>query len=113
MKRHLLITFGSSALCMLAALGCAGNNHYVLQGPPPPAYVESPALVQVAEKNGFRTGESDGTRDIETGRHYRAQATRAYQDTPGYAGSLGPFPEYRRTFRDAYLRGYDKGFGRG
>jgi hypothetical protein len=113
MKRHLFVTFGASALCMLAALGCAGNNHYVLQPPPPPAYGEAPPLVQVADRNGFRTGESDGARDVESGSRYRPRATRAYHDTPGYEGNLGPFGAYRDAFRNAYLRGYDKGFHRG
>ena len=113
MKRHLLLPFVASAFCMLAVLGCADNHHYVLQGPPPPAYVEAPPIVQLADRSGFRTGAADGARDVETGRQYRARATRAYRDTPGYDGSLGPFPEYRNAFREAYLRGYDQSFRRG
>lgn len=37
---------------------------------------------------------------------------RAYHDAPGFDPNLGPFEAYANTFRNAYLRGYDKGFYR-
>jgi len=69
-------------------------------------------LVQLAERNGFETGRSDGARDSASGEPFHARRTRAFHDTPGYDPQLGPFPVYRDAFRDAYLRGYDRGFYR-
>jgi hypothetical protein len=113
MKHHRLLVIAVTSVTMLAGLGCTSNNHYGLLPPPPPAYGEAPPLVQVADRKGFRTGESDGALDAHEGRHYRPRATRDYRDTPGYDRNLGPFPPYRDAFRDAYLRGYDNGFRHG
>jgi hypothetical protein len=113
MRANPLLIFVASSIVMLAGLGCASNNHYGALPPPPPAYGEAPPLVQVADRNGFRTGESDGALDAHEGRQYRARATRAYHEVPGYDRNLGPFPPYRDAFRDAYLRGYDRGFRHG
>ena len=113
MSSHRLFVIAASSMVVLAGLGCASHNYAYAPTPPPPAYVEAPQLVQVAERNGFQTGQSDGARDAYDGRHYRAQSTRAYNDAPGYDQGLGPFGPYRNAFRNAYLRGYDKGFRRG
>jgi hypothetical protein len=113
MKPHRYLAFVVTSVAMLAGLGCTNNHQYGLQPPPPPAYAAVPPLVQVADRDGFRTGESDGAIDAREGRHYRAQSTRAYHDTPGYDRNLGPFPPYRDAFRNAYLRGYDRGFRHG
>ena len=101
---------GSTAL--LSVLGCAARPYYAAPPPPPPAYAQRPPLIQLAEQNGFRTGESNGARDAYEGRGYRAQADRAFHNTPGYDPNLGPFGPYQRAFRDAYVRGYDNGFRR-
>jgi len=97
-----------SSVVLFAAVGCAHN--YPPPPPPPPA-IASP-LVQLAEHNGFETGRSDGERAASAGYPFAARSTRAYHDTPGYDPALGPFPVYRNAFRNAYLRGYDKGFYR-
>lgn len=78
----------------------------------PPAYDQTPPLVRLADRNGFKTGRSDGARDGYAGAPSRGTATRAYHDTPGYDPHLGPFEAYRDAFRNAYLRGYDEGYRR-
>jgi len=108
MKRTPLMIGALTALLFTAA-GCA--HHYPPPPPPPPPMAQSP-LVQLAERNGFETGRSDGARDSASGEPFHARRTRAFHDTPGYDPQLGPFPVYRDAFRDAYLRGYDRGFYR-
>ena len=110
MKQGLILAAASFA--MLSGFGCA--NRYASAPPPPPpsgpVYNQVPPNIQLADQNGFRDGERDGARDAYEGRPYRARSTRAYFDTPGFDGNLGPFPPYQNSFRLAYLRGYDKGF---
>jgi hypothetical protein len=107
MKRVPLMLAALSAL-LLTAAGCAHN--YPPPPPPPPPMAQGSPLVQLAEHNGFETGRSDGAHDAANGEPFHARRTRAFHDTPGYDPQLGPFPVYRDAFRDAYLRGYDRGF---
>ena len=107
----LALTFAGTSAILLST-GCASHRYYAPPPPPPPAYAQRPPLIQLADQNGFRTGESNGARDAYEGRGYRPQADRAFHETPGYDPNLGPFQPYRRAFRDAYVRGYDNGFHR-
>jgi len=110
MKRMPLILAGLSAM-LLTVAGCA--HHYPPPPPPPPPPPMGPSpLVQLADRNGFETGRSDGARDAANGEPFHARRTRAYHDTPGYDPQLGPFPVYQDAFRNAYLRGYDRGYYR-
>ncbi len=92
---------------LFTALGC--HSTYA-PPPPPPPYAQVPPLVQLADRNGFETGRADGARDVESGFAYAPRHTRAFHDCPGYDPQLGPFGPYRDAFRNAYLRGYDRGF---
>jgi hypothetical protein len=67
-------------------------------------------LIQIAEHNGLETGGGDGARDQGNRLPYAPRRTRAYAETPGYDGRLGPFGPYQNAFRDAYLRGYARGY---
>lgn len=93
--------------------GCS-HTYYVPPPPPPPPVVYQPsqALLDLAGRNGFNAGESDGSRDAYNGYPYEARRTPAYHDAPGYDPNLGPLEPYVNTFRLAYLRGYDKGYYR-
>lgn len=107
LRRYLL----GSMLCVLVltALGC--GPRYVAVPPPPPPNAPPP-VVQLAERNGYETGRGDGERAAVEGRPPDPRRTRAYAETPGYDRRLGPFEVYRNAFRDAYLRGYERGFRR-
>jgi hypothetical protein len=106
--KRVVLTSGLSLLLMAA--GCAHNDYYVAPAPPPIAQV--PPLVQLADRNGFVTGRSDGARDAGNGFAFDPRRTRGYHDTPGYDPQLGPFGAYRNAFRAAYLRGYGEGYHR-
>ncbi len=99
-----------ASLVLLAGVGCAHNTYY--PPPPPPPLAQVPPIIQLAERNGFETGRSDGARDAAQGFPFSARRTRAYHQTPGYDPALGPFGAYQNAFRNAYLRGYDHGFYR-
>ena len=108
MKRSILMLSVSSSL-LFAALGCS-HPYYPPPPPPPPSIAPGPTLVQLADRNGFQTGRSDGAMDVQRGIPPHPRRTRAYHDTPGYDPQLGPFPVYRDAFRDAYMRGYQRGY---
>lgn len=109
MKRLALLPLCAVAL---ALTGCYDDQVPYAQAPPPPpaVYAPSPQQLDQASRNGFRAGEEDGSRDAYNGAPFSARRTQAYHDTPGYDDSVGPFEPYQNTFRNAYLRGYDRGF---
>lgn len=112
MKRTRLMLAVTSTLLLSAALGCA-HTYYPpppAPPPPPPPISQAPPLVQLAERNGFETGRSEGARDAAYGAPFRPRHTRAFHDTPGYDPQLGPFPVYQNAFRNAYFRGYQSGY---
>jgi hypothetical protein len=101
----------------LAVCGCASERAFYAAAPPPPppvygAYQEAPPLVQYAERQGFRAGLDDGSRDSYNRWGYHPQHDRKFHETPGYDPRLGPYGAYRDYFRGAYLRGYARAFGR-
>jgi hypothetical protein len=104
--KHPLALLALSSTLFFAAVGCSHPHYY----PPPPPMAPGPTLVQLAERNGFQTGRSDGAFAAERGQPPRPEHTRAFHDTPGYDPQLGPFNVYRNAFRDAYLRGYQRGY---
>ena len=110
MKRSILMLALSSSL-LFVALGCS-HPYYGPPPPPPPPMAQGPSIVQLAERNGFQTGRTDGAMDVERGAPPRPRHTRAFHDTPGYDPQLGPFPVYRDAFRNAYMRGYQRGYNR-
>jgi hypothetical protein len=100
----------TSSLLLATGLGCAHN--YPPPPPPPPPIAQAPPIIQLAEHNGFEMGRSEGAGAAANGFPFAPRRTRAYHDTPGYDSQLGPFGPYQNAFRNAYLRGYDKGFYR-
>jgi len=68
-----------------------------------------------AQRFGYQDGLQAGQRD-RTGRHsYRPTQWEAYKDADhGRSSSTGyrNSDEYKREYRQAFLRGYDQGFGR-
>lgn len=109
MTRYRLLPILLSATVLLT-VGCTQRT-YVAAPPPPPPQGPSPLLEQ-AEHNGFRAGMDDGSRDAYNGYGYHPKRDRKFHDTPGYDPRFGPFGPYQGYFRDAYLRGYYKGFYR-
>lgn len=105
------IVLPAAIFATLLVTGCASHTYVGPPPPPPPGY-SVPALIERAEREGFRMGSEDGARDAYYGRGYRPKADRKFKETPGYDPSLGPYPPYRDRFRDSYLRGYSRGYNR-
>jgi hypothetical protein len=96
----------AAAVACIVTTGC---NNRVYAPPPPPAAYASP-LLQEADHRGMHAGYDDGARDAASGFGYHPRQDRKYAETPGYDPAVGPYPPYRDTFRNAYLRGYYNGF---
>lgn len=97
---------------ILTTAGCSQRRYYAPPPPPPPPVQVVPPLVQEAEHNGFRMGMDAGSRDGYNGSGYHPKRDGAFRSTPGYDPRLGPVGPYQNAFRNAFLRGYDKGFYR-
>ena len=106
MNRH----FATLAILSAVVLTTGCVRYYPPPPPPPPVVAVAPPLVQQADRNGFEMGRTDGARDAQNGLPPHPRATRAYHITPGYAPQMGPYPIYRNHFRNAYLRGYQRGY---
>lgn len=102
-----MLAAGVMTACLLT-LGCA-ERVYAPPPPPPPPYNGNTLLLE-ADHRGFRRGFDDGARDAVNGTGYHPRRDRSYAETPGYDPGLGPYPPYRDTFRNVYLRGYYDGF---
>jgi len=109
------------ACAVLALAGsCAAA---VAQYYPPPQYLPPPQsrywqfyhedrLPNYAARWGFHAGEVNGQRDRDTGHSYRPSHDDAYKHVPSSSGIPVPRDEFKQTYRDAYIRGYDAGYGR-
>ena len=108
------ISIASAAAMLCAAFALAGCNNEHASAPlppPPPSYAgQVPPIVQLAQRNGYRAGFDDGGRDAYYNAGYTPRRDEKYRDSPGYDYRLGPIPVYVDAYRNAYLRGYDKGF---
>ncbi len=70
--------------------------------------------MQQARDNGYQWGVRDGRVDRQAGRSYRATSNETYRKaTTGYVSAYGDKNQYKSVFRQAYVDGYQRGFGSG
>lgn len=68
--------------------------------------------IQQAQQNGYQYGVHDGKIDWRAGRSYRATRNETYEHANiGYVSAYGPRSHYQQAFRQAYLDGYQRGYG--
>ena len=65
-----------------------------------------------AHRWGYHAGEINGQRDRETGHSYRPTHDDAYKHVPNSGGIPMPRGLFKDEYRDAYVRGYQAGYGR-
>jgi hypothetical protein len=61
---------------------------------------------------GFQDGVNDGSHDRATGHSFRPTHDSAYKHAPEYGRPPINRDEYKNIYREAYVRGYEKGYGR-
>lgn len=61
---------------------------------------------------GFQDGFNDGSHDRVTGHSFRPTHDSNYKHAPEYGHPPIPRDEYKNLYREAYVRGYEKGYGR-
>ena len=61
---------------------------------------------------GFHDGLADGSHDRETGHSFRPTHDAAYKHAPEYGHPPIGRDEYKNIYREAYVHGYEKGYGR-
>ena len=105
------------AIGILAATATSAFAQYGPGFAPPPesrywqAYHED-RLPNYPARWGFHAGESDGQRDRATGHSFRPTHDDAYKHVPSSEGIPVPRSEFKSIYRDAYVRGYEAGYGR-
>jgi hypothetical protein len=61
---------------------------------------------------GYQDGFNDGSHDRATGHSFRPTHDSAYKRAPEYGHPPMSRDEYKNVYREAYVRGYEKGYGR-
>ena len=61
---------------------------------------------------GYQDGFNDGSHDRATGHSFRPTHDGAYKHAPEYGHPEIRRDEYKNIYREAYVRGYQKGYGR-
>lgn len=92
------------------------NNGYPNSGYPNNGYPNNQGgyLTQAAQQNGNTDGIYYGQMDRQNGHSNRPTEVKGYKDADhGYTSSLGSKSDFQRIYRDAFIRGYQQGFGNG
>ncbi len=61
---------------------------------------------------GYQDGLNDGSHDRATGHSFRPTHDSNYKHAPEYGHPPIRRDEYKNIYREAYVRGYEKGYGR-
>jgi hypothetical protein len=71
------------------------------------------AYQDVAYDIGYRDGLEQGEKDRKHKKDFRPEKNDRYEDADhGYHNEYGPKDEFKRQYRQAFLRGYEDGYGR-
>jgi hypothetical protein len=76
------------------------------------AYHQQSESADSAAHWGYQDGFADGGHDRATGHSFRPTHDRAYKHAPEYGHPPIGRDEYKNIYREAYVRGYEKGYGR-
>lgn len=69
-------------------------------------------LYRIAQQNGYEDGVYYGQMDRRNGHSNRPTQVTGYRDADrGYHSSLGSKDDFKRVYRDAFIRGYQQGYG--
>jgi hypothetical protein len=74
-------------------------------------YQDRDGTTNYAARCGFNDGLADGRRDRETGHSFRPTHDGAYKHAPEYGHPPIGRDEYKNIYREAYVHGYEKGYG--
>jgi hypothetical protein len=61
---------------------------------------------------GYQDGVNDGSHDRATGHSFRPTHDSNYKHAPQYGHPPINRDEYKNLYREAYVHGYEKGYGR-
>lgn len=115
------ITKATLALAMLLGVGFAASKTANAQYPYPYPYPNGRIgrygrgydIDRIARENGRRDGEYKGEDDARHNRRFNPEGAHDFKKaTNGYSSSFGYKEEYKRAYRDAFIRGYENGYRR-
>jgi len=107
--------FGLALVLGLVSVLGAGTA-FAQYGYPQRGYYEneSPAheSAERARSFGYHDGLAEGERDRVTGHSFRPTHSDRYEDAPDHGNRYGlSRDEFKSIYREAYLRGYQRGYG--
>jgi hypothetical protein len=109
MKIHRSLRLAVAVLMLGGAAGIASAQYGPGYGN---AYREQAGPGDYATRMGFQDGMNDGGRDRATGHSFRPTQDSHYKHAPEYGHPDINRDAYKSLYRDAYVRGYEKGYGR-
>ncbi len=81
---------------------------------PDPGYADNGwGMDNMAARHGYNDGFDKGLGDKQAGHSYRPQNVHLYNHPTGYQGGPMSKSEYDRIYKEAFLKGYERGFRRG
>jgi hypothetical protein len=109
MTIHRKLCLAVTALMLGGAAGVASAQYGQGYGP---AYRDQSSPAEYAARVGYQDGLNDGSRDRATGHSFRPTHDHDYKHAPEYGHPDINRDEFKSVYRDAYVRGYEKGYGR-
>lgn len=120
LKSRLSATFVLSGVLVFGAAPAL-----LAQGPPPPDaygpswsaprgyddYYHENGQVNMAARQGYSAGFAQGEADFQHGHSYRPTKVDTFKHVPDSPQGINR-NEFKRIYREAFERGYAKGFGR-
>ncbi len=108
-------TFAVKLAGLAASIALCGGIAVAQYGPPPgngynQEYHEG-GRANVGARMGWAAGFGQGRSDREHGHSFRPTHTDQYKDVP-HAPEHYPKGRFKRQYRDAFVRGYEHGYGR-
>ena len=61
-------------------------------------------------QRGFEDGVNEGARDRQSGRAARPTKSEKYDDTPGYQSAYGNKGQWKQSYRQGFVSGYQQGY---
>lgn len=114
-----------SGFVLSGVLLCGISEPVLAQGPPPPEaygpnwtaprgydeYYHENGQSNMAARQGYSAGFAQGESDFQRGHSYRPTKVDTYKHIPDSPQGINR-NEFKHIYREAFERGYAKGFGR-
>jgi hypothetical protein len=110
MKVQSVLRSAVAVLLLTGAAGVASAQYGQYEQGYGNPYRDQRGPAEYASRAGFQDGLNDGGRDRMTGHSFRPTHDSNYKHAPEYGHPGMSRDEYKNIYRDAYVRGYERGY---